>query len=146
MNFFQKPFRTLAIALSLLVVAAGPALAAGEPPMKMPVNGACDDYYVLFEGVCILPSAMKGDKATLLKRIDAFKKGDQAPAQGPSAKEAAKGDNAACAHYKKMLETSLGEGVSVYNPETGKMEKTRGEGAEQAIKEAKEYISKFCSY
>lgn len=112
--------------------------------MKMPVEGTCDAAYVLLEGVCVSQSALQTDPVTLLEKINAFKKNADDPyAAAPS--PATTEDNPTCARYKKMIDDYLKQGVMTYNPETGKMESMRGEAAEEAIREAREYVDTFCN-
>ncbi|VFQ44886.1 hypothetical protein [Desulfoluna butyratoxydans] len=130
--------------LAVLVFAPCPAMASDGAAMKMPVEGTCDDTYVLLEGVCVSQSALQTDPVTLLEKINAFKKN----ADDPNASvpiSATTDDNPTCARYKKMIDDYLKQGVMTYNPETGKMESMRGEAAEEAIREAREYVDTFCN-
>ncbi|SCY20422.1 hypothetical protein [Desulfoluna spongiiphila] len=137
--------RLVCFLLMAIASVSGPAMASDSATMKMPVDGACEGAYVLLEGVCVSQSALQADPVTLLEKINAFKKngGESSGASGPTSNLS--DDNPTCARYKKMINDYLSQGVMTYNPETGKMEKMRGEATEEAIREAREYIDTFCN-
>ena|GEM_PF-1793470 len=139
--------RLIAFVLAILVSGPGLAMAAKENPMmKMPVDGACEEPYILFEGVCAIPAFMQGQPGTIMEQIKAFKLAHaNEPAEPePAAATKAVQEDPLCARYRKMLEEHSNSKVATYNPETAKMEKARSQAAETSIEEAREYLINFC--
>jgi len=137
--------RLVCFLLMTIISVSGPAMASDMPAMKMPVDGACGDAYILLEGVCVSQSALQTDPVTLLENINAFKKNADDPAQATGSISGMSEDNPTCARYKKMIDDYFSQGVMTYNPETGKMERMRGKATEEAIREAREYVDTFCN-
>jgi hypothetical protein len=116
----------------------------GIQEMKMPQNGSCDDFYLLIEGVCVHPTALREDANEMKAAINEFKKTGKAPpmATSPQADESSQDPD--CTRAKNKLEKYQREGVMGINPSTGKLEKMKGEAAEQVIQNAKDDVEIFC--
>ncbi|VVS91564.1 consensus disorder prediction [Desulfoluna spongiiphila] len=139
--------RIVAFVLALLVSGPGLAMAAEEQPMmKMPVDGACEEPYILFEGVCAIPAFMQGQPGTILEQIKAFKKDHENLPQEPEPPTASASvhEDPLCARYKKLIEEHLNSKAATYNPDSVEVEKARGQAAETSIEEAREYLINFC--
>lgn len=136
--------RLILLVLTVLLSGAGAAAASGEPPMKMPVDGACKAPYILFEGVCVIPAFMQGQPATIMDQIKAFKKAHDETDQDPAPKPANPDEDPLCARYRKILEDHLKKKAMTFNPDSREMEKARGQSREAAIEEAREYLINFC--
>ena len=139
--------RRLALVLAILVFT--PVLAAAneeQPMMKMPVDGACEEPYILFEGVCAIPAFMQGQPATIMEQIKAFKLAHaNEPAEPePEAATESVHEDPMCARYRKMIEEHSKSKVATYNPETAEMEKAMSQAEGTSIEEAREYLINFC--
>jgi len=90
-------------------------------------------FYLLIEGVCIHPTALREDADEMKAAIDEFKETGQAPPMVASEETGAGDEDPYCTRYKKRLEKYLRDGVMGINTATGKLEKMTGEAAERAI-------------
>ncbi|WP_300674338.1 hypothetical protein [Desulfoluna sp.] len=145
MNSLRNNTRILFFLIALLGCTTGVALASDNPPIKMPADGVCDDAYISLGDVCVLPELLQGDPVALMEQIEVFKKNADNPPQRSDSEDSTSDDSPTCARYKKVLNDYLQEGILTYNPETGKMEKIRGEATEEAIQETRDYIETFCN-
>lgn len=113
-------------------------------PFKMPVNGQCDEFYLLIEGVCVFPEAGDSDPQAMMRKISEFKKTGKQPKMTTASAPKASGEDSQCRRAKDKLERYLRDGVMGINPLTGKMKKMTGQAAQDAIQSAKDDVAIFC--
>lgn len=135
------------VILFLVLFLFGTGLAMAEdnlPMMKMPVDGVCQEPYVLIKGVCALSAFVQGQPATIVDEVKAFKAENANKPQESVPAVSPENEEPLCVRYKQILEEHTKSKGIAFNSETEKTGKVRGQASETSIEEAREYILNFC--